>query len=382
MDTTINLPATVPHPIALLQPAISVPTVHSVFVLDPDFPAIEPHPTANLDISRFSATFRVPFTSSLGVNHVHALSLPELLACYSIPSAAFDALPPATTAPDLAAALSTCCPFQFGQCLVDQLLDIHLFTHLDASNSPTEFITRSLSSTTTASSRPITSSLDWSSAYQQDTDTRFMLQHLQSELSFSLTDLSQVHSTYCDYIRQEHIAIVDQRIVVFQPVQNNTERLMLIVVLQSLRREVFSAYHTAPIAGHMGVYKTLHPIRLRFFWPHSQKDVTNWVLQCPHCIAANDAVSCNSELTFSWPLCCPFYVLLVNLWAPGDIANYRGDTCLLNAMCNLTGFVLVSATSNITAQDLPRLFVQDVLLKIGFCGVVVVDDGSTFKGLF
>jgi hypothetical protein len=44
MDTTINLPATVPHPIALLQPAISVPTAHSVFVLDPDFPAIEPHP--------------------------------------------------------------------------------------------------------------------------------------------------------------------------------------------------------------------------------------------------------------------------------------------------------------------------------------------------
>jgi hypothetical protein len=85
MDTTINLPATVLHLIALLQPAISIPTAHSVFVLDPDFPAIEPHPTANSDISRFSATFGVPFTSSLGVNHVRALSLPKLLACYSIP---------------------------------------------------------------------------------------------------------------------------------------------------------------------------------------------------------------------------------------------------------------------------------------------------------
>jgi hypothetical protein len=37
---------------------------------------------------------------------------------------------------------------------------------------------------------------------------------------------------------------------------------MLIVVPQSLRRDVFSAYHATPIAGHMGVYKTLHRIRL------------------------------------------------------------------------------------------------------------------------
>jgi hypothetical protein len=132
----------------------------------------------------------------------------------------------------------------------------------------------------------------------------------------------------------------------------------------------------------MGVYKTLHRIRLRFFWPHSRKDVTNWVLQCPHYIAANGTVSRNSELTFSWPLCCTFYILHIDLCAPGDIANYRGDTYLLNAMCNLTGFVLVPATSNITAHNLARRFAQDVLLKIGFCGVVVVDDGSTFKGLF
>jgi hypothetical protein len=210
-----------------------------------------------------------------------------------------------------------------------------------------------------------------------------MLQHLQSKSSFSRTDLSQVlHSAYCDYIRQERIAIVDQRLVVLQPVQNNTEQLMLIAVPQSLCRGVFSAYHATPIAGHMGVYKTLHRIRLRFFWPHSQKDVTNWVLQCPHCIAADGTVSCNSELIFSWPLCCPFYILHTNLWAPGNIADYRGDTYLLNAMCDLTGFVLVSATSNITAHDLARLFVQDVLLKIGFCGVVAVDDGRTFKGMF
>ena len=54
----------------------------------------------------------------------------------------------------------------------------------------------------------------------------------------------------------------------------------------------------------------------------------------------------------------------------------------MNSMCNLTGFVITNATSNITAQDLSRLLVQEVLLKVGFCGLIVVEDGSTFKGLF
>jgi hypothetical protein len=54
----------------------------------------------------------------------------------------------------------------------------------------------------------------------------------------------------------------------------------------------------------------------------------------------------------------------------------------MNVMCDLTGFILVNATCNITAHNLARLFVQEVLLKIGFCGLVVVKDGSTFKGVF
>ena len=54
----------------------------------------------------------------------------------------------------------------------------------------------------------------------------------------------------------------------------------------------------------------------------------------------------------------------------------------MNAMCDQTGFVLVNATNHITAGNLARIFLQEVLLKIGLCGLVVVDDGSTFKGIF
>ena len=113
---------------------------------------------------------------------------------------------------------------------------------------------------------------------------------------------------------------------------------MLIVVPLSLRRDIFSAYHATPSAGHVGIYKTLHRINLRFFWPHSRKVVTDWCLKCPHCLTTNGSVSRNSELIFSWPLCCPLYILHVDLWQPGAIENYHGETYLMNVMCDLNHY--------------------------------------------
>ena len=104
--------------------------------------------------------------------------------------------------------------------------------------------------------------------------------------------------------------------------------------------------------------------------------------QLPHCIAINGSIARNSELIFSRPLCCPFYIFHVNLWAPGDYDNYRGDSYLLNAMCDLSGFVILSAITDTTAANLARVFVQEMLLKVGFCRLIVVNDGSNFKGLF
>ena len=377
----LSLPVTVPHPIAVLQPSQPPSTPYPFFALDPDFPASEPTFFPDQPPSQFSATFGLPFTSSFGTNYVRAFTISELLSCYSAPSILLQAIPRTATPSTFAAACSTCCPFQLGAHFVNHLIDIHLFTSIDVATSPTEFITRSLVNTV-SSARPVPSPLNWLAAYDQDADTKLMLQRLTKNTPFSTADTNSLHPSYRDYIRRDRLSLVEGKLVVFQPVQNNTEMLMLIIVPISLRRDIFSAYHATPSAGHMGIYKTLHRIRLRFFWPHSRKVVTDWCLKCPHCLATNGSVARNSELIFSWPLCCPFYILHVDLWQPGEIANYRGETYLMNVMCDLTGFVIVNATNNITAHDLARLFVQEVLLKVGFCGLVVVDDGSTFKGLF
>jgi hypothetical protein len=277
--------------------------------------------------------------------------------------------------------LSLSAPFLLCHHLAQHLITTHRFSDLDCTHASNDLLTVSFS-THVHGSRPIPTPSNWLQAYNNDPDTKLLFKHLKLGIDFTKPDIQQLNPAYREYIRENRIAITDAKLTVFQPCQNNTDMLMLIIVPLSLRRDIFSAYHASPSTGHMGVYKTLHRIRLRFFWPQCRKDITSWVLQCPHCIAVNGTVSRNSELIFSWPLCCPFYILHVDLWAPGEIANYRGDTYLMNSMCDLTGFVMVTATNDITSANLARLFVQDVLLKVGFCGLVVVDDGSTFKSLF
>jgi hypothetical protein len=52
----------------------------------------------------------------------------------------------------------------------------------------------------------------------------------------------------------------------------------------------------------------------------------------------------------------------------GEIVNYCGETYLMNVMCDLTGFVIVNATNNITAHS----------VKASKVGIPVSPEGDRF----
>ena len=52
----------------------------------------------------------------------------------------------------------------------------------------------------------------------------------------------------------------------------------------------------------------------------------------------------------------------------------------MNAICNLTQFVVSTPTYNITADNLTKLFLEEVILDFVTCAFIVIDDGSAFKG--
>jgi hypothetical protein len=224
--------------------------------------------------------------------------------------------------------------------------------------------------------------MDWDTAYTTDPDTTFILHCLTTKTPWTTASFNKVSSTYRPFLRDNRMCIIDGKLVAMQPVSNRSQALALIVVPTSLRHHLFSAYHASPVAGHMKEFKTLHRLRLQFLWPKMRSDISSWVRMCPHCVLTDKQTRENKELVFSWPVTSPFFILHVDLWAPGALTDYRGNTYLLAGMCDLTGFVVQSAVSNITSHDLARIFYSEFLLKFGMCGMVVVDAGSNFLAIF
>ena len=95
-------------------------------------------------------------------------------------------------------------------------------------------------------------------------------------------DIAPLAVTYRRAIAQNLLCIINDILVYLEPVALSSNYLCRIVVPLSLRCVIFDAMHSSPATCHMGEYKNLYRIKLRFIWHRMRKDIKVWVKQCPH----------------------------------------------------------------------------------------------------
>ena len=109
------------------------------------------------------------------------------------------------------------------------------------------------------------------------------------------------------------------------------------------------------------------------FWPGLRTDVIAWVKGCAHCLSYNVWVDRKQELHLYFPVTIQLYTMHVNLWAPGTaLSNNSSGHNLLNAMCDLTQFVVLTYTTETHAEHLAKLFIENVVLLFGMVAILVV----------
>ena len=73
----------------------------------------------------------------------------------------------------------------------------------------------------------------------------------------------------------------------------------------------------------------------------------------------------------------------VDLWAPGMIKDGNENSLqLMNAMYDLTQFVISIIVSDAHSEPLGKLFMEQVVFYFGMVAVIIVDADSKFLGLF
>jgi len=96
-------------------------------------------------------------------------------------------------------------------------------------------------------------------------------------------------------LQQGRVLLVNRKLVLFKPVCQQVPYVGLIVVPLPLQRQILSHYHAGPSGGHMGEYKTLFRMRLRFFWPGIRKEWVKVVVIVLHkMFGAAERVNCTS----------------------------------------------------------------------------------------
>ena len=87
--------------------------------------------------------------------------------------------------------------------------------------------------------------------------------------------VQSVHMSYRVYLEKGNIVLLGDKLLLFKTMSMDSKAISLTIVTISLRRTLFYYYHGGPSGGHIGEYKTLYRIRMRFFWLGLREEIKN-----------------------------------------------------------------------------------------------------------
>ena len=161
----------------------------------------------------------------------------------------------------------------------------------------------------------------------------------------------------------------------------------LLVVPTNLRKRVWEASHSHPLAGHVGHKKTRRKMAQNFYWPKMARDVLAWTKTCVVCQKGNVARRHQAPMQIMPVLDKPWQRIAIDLVQPlsGNTRTKKGNRYILTCMDFTTrypeAFPLRRATAEAIAEKLLELF-----SRFGVPQEILSDNGpltgSLMKELF
>ena len=107
----------------------------------------------------------------------------------------------------------------------------------------------------------------WIQVYSNDTEMSTIRYLILNPSKINLSTLNAVNFNYCTPLGQSQIVIEDGLLIYPEPIRGGTSYTRLQLVPAEFYNIIFIAFHSNAIGGHLNAYRTLHRIRLRYYWP-------------------------------------------------------------------------------------------------------------------
>jgi hypothetical protein len=170
----------------------------------------------------------------------------------------------------------------------------------------------------------------WIECTASDAELKLIKSMIIDPSLITKANLAQFNYNYCSPLRRSQLTLEDDIIILKEPIVGGPLYTRLCMVLADLRNILFVAFHANPIGGHFDAPRTLHRIRLRYYWPHMYKYIVRMCNACPRCALSNPTKARALDLVYNFPLDAPFRVVFVDAYSTGKHTGFKGsDTYLL-----------------------------------------------------
>ena len=220
----------------------------------------------------------------------------------------------------------------------------------------------------------------WITAYSNDNEMSTIRDLIVNPSKINNTTLNTVNHNYRAALRQSQIVIEDDMLIFREPVRGGSSYTRLQLVPAEFYNIIFVAFHSNAIGGHLNAYRTLHRIRLRYYWPGMYSYIKRMCNACPGCALANPTKSKSSELVYNFPIEAPFLVLFIDAYSAGKHSSFDGSEVYLVACCGMTGFASMEPIQHANSKNFAS-GIMKIQLRYGFCHTVVLDKDSKFFGV-
>jgi hypothetical protein len=116
------------------------------------------------------------------------------------------------------------------------------------------------------------------------------------------TTLHMVNYIFRAPLCQSLIFIENGLLFYKEPIHGGSSYTHLQLVPQEFYNILFIAFNSNPIGGHMNAYRTLHHLRLRYYWPGMYLYIKQMCNACPGCTLSNTTKSKSSKLVYDFPI--------------------------------------------------------------------------------
>ncbi|OWY99261.1 LOW QUALITY PROTEIN: reverse transcriptase [Phytophthora megakarya] len=159
------------------------------------------------------------------------------------------------------------------------------------------------------------------------------------------------------------------------------DKLMRLVIPETLQQDILHHYHTSLQGGHQGVGRTYDRIRDHFHWRGLYKSVQRYVGECVDCETGKGRPRIQGESPGNIQATYPFQIIAID-HIPSLPRSFNANTELLIFVDLFSGYVIAKVSASRSAQTIAETYEECVFRRFGASEVIRHDREPGFMSDF